>query len=638
MSTHILDNLNDAQRQAVTHPGGPLLILAGAGSGKTRALTYRAAYLMSEQGIPPGRILLTTFTNKAAQEMQARLERLTGERLPYAGTFHSLCARMLRRHGPEIGIERDFLIYDEDDQLSLLKTILKYLNLDPKESRPKMLMHTIEQAKQELLTPQEYAEYARGPLQKTAARVYETYELRLKEYHALDFNDLLMKTVQLFRQAEQVRDYYQNRFLHVLVDEYQDTNKAQYLLTKLLGGKYRNICVVGDASQAIYSWRGADYRNLLLLEEDFPDLTVIKLEQNYRSTQNILDAAYGVIAYNTLHPVLSLWTNADRGAGIHLFQAQDEYAESQFVLQTIQTQRSNDPKLKLKDHVILYRTNAQSRVLEEIFIRAGVPYILVGGVKFYERKEVKDVLAYLRLCQNSKDAVSRERLLKLGKRQLVTFEHWLSTKTRRLQKPFTLLNQILSVTSYLDRYDKDIPEDAARIENVQELLSVAQHFHDLSSFLENVALVEQDTKRAGWVTPSAAIELAGDEDAVIFMTLHASKGLEFNTVFMIGLEEGLFPHSRSLLAKPDLEEERRLCYVGITRAKRELYLTYAQNRLIYGNRSQNTPSRFLSEIPTKIIDSLSPGIAKNGAPAPVDDVLLEKFLKDEISIDEFLKS
>ncbi len=633
MSPDLLSDLNDSQRQAVTHPGGPLLILAGAGSGKTRALTYRAAYLIMEKKLAPERLLLTTFTNKAAQEMQLRLESLVHQRLPFAGTFHSLCARILRRHGPAIDLDRDFLIYDDDDQLSLIKKILKSNNLDPKEHRPRTYLSQIESCKQELVSASEYQSIARGPNQQSLALIYHTYETQLKENNALDFNDLLMKTVQLLRTQSKVLDYYQNQFIHVLIDEYQDTNKSQYHLTKLLSGKHHNLTVVGDASQAIYSWRGADYHNLLSLKNDFPELTTIKLEQNYRSTQNILDAAHGVIGNNTRHPILTLFTQkSGQGDQVTIKELKDEYAESRYLLETIQSLRRTYPHLKLKDFVVLYRTNAQSRVLEEVFLGEGVPYILVGGVKFYERKEVKDVLSYLRLFHNPRDQVSRDRLQKLGKRQLVTFESWAAGFKSSLA-PLPLLQKILEVTNYLDRYDQDIPEDAARIENVNELFSVAQNFSTLTEFLENVALVEQDTLKQGWVTPNASISLAEAQDAVIFMTLHASKGLEFDTVFMIGLEEGLFPHSRSLFTQEALEEERRLCYVGMTRAKHRLYLTYAQSRIIFGSRNQNPPSRFLSEIPDTVL-SASP----LPQPSAKEDALLDLFLQDEIDIDAFLHS
>lgn len=637
MPSSLLNDLNDSQRQAVTHREGPLLVLAGAGSGKTRALTYRAAYLI-EQGIAPERILLTTFTNKAAQEMQTRLDALVHTRLPFAGTFHSLCARFLRKHGPEIGLDRDFVIYDSDDQQTVIKQALRDLNLDPKEVRPRSVLNIIEQAKHQLISPDDYADYARGPQQQTAARLYRRYQELLQAYNAVDFNDLLVKTVALFSHVPHVSQKYQDQFLHVLVDEYQDTNKAQYALTKLWGAKHRNICVVGDASQAIYSWRGADYQNLILLEQDFRDLTIIKLEQNYRSTQNILDAAHGVINHNTLHPVLSLWTQSPAGELVTVTHVNDEYAEATFILDTLKAARLEDETKKLSDFVVLYRTNAQSRALEEIFIRSGVPYVLVGGVKFYERKEVKDVLSYVRFTANRSDQVARSRIEKLGKRRLLSFDHWLDSRADLTVPPLTLLEAILSATNYIDQYDPKLPEDLARIENVNELKSVAASFESITDFLENVSLVEQDTHHQGWVTPSTAISQTKNQDAVIFMTLHASKGLEFDTVFMIGMEEGLFPHSRSLLSKAELEEERRLCYVGLTRAKRLVYLTHTTNRLYFGTRSYNQPSRFLSEIPPTLLNSSESGKPQSSRlPSSLDLKKLDAFLNDEIDINEFLR-
>lgn len=637
--SNLLSNLNPSQIKAVTHEGGPLLILAGAGSGKTRALTYRAAYLISEKKVPPDRILLTTFTNKAAGEMQERLEILVGYRLPFAGTFHSLCARLLRIHGHQIGIGNDYLIYDQSDSLNTVKHAMQQLNLDPKEYRPHSILNSIEGAKHELISPEEYIDYARGPFQKSVAKVYTLYQKLLREYNALDFNDLLVYTVNLLQNVDSVRQRYQEQFLHVLVDEYQDTNRTQYILTKILSQKHKNVCVVGDASQAIYSWRGADYRNLSLLKQDFPDLTTIKLEQNYRSTQNILDAAHSVIQHNSLHPILSLFTEESAGNAISLHQADDEYNEVHYVLEHIKNKQLEDPNFKLSQNAVLYRTNAQSRVLEEVFVRQGIPYILVGGVKFYERKEVKDVLAYVRYAFNQKDQVSLDRILKLGKRRFISFERWLESADLT-KKPLIILDQILETTQYLGKYDENIPEDLARIENVQELRSVAQNFDTLTDFLENVALVEQDTTKKGVITPKAAIHTQDHQDAVILMTLHASKGLEFNQVFIIGMEEGLFPHSRSMMSKEELEEERRLCYVGITRAKTDLHLSYAKSRIYFGQRTQNHTSRFISELPPEVIhhsESKQKSYSTKRV-SPIDEELLDKFLSDDIDIDEFLNS
>jgi len=639
MINSILNNLNPDQQRAVIHSGTPLLILAGAGSGKTRALTYRAAYLMLEHKVSPEQILLTTFTNKAAVEMQVRLLKLTGQKLPYAGTFHSLCARFLRKHGIKISLNNDFIIYDTDDQIDTIKMVFSEIGIDPQIIKPRSVMAAIDSAKNELLTPSLYSEYARGPFQLTVAEVYPRYQRKLQEYHALDFTDLLTETVKLFQNCPEVKNHYHQQFLHVLVDEYQDTNKAQYALTKLWLGKHQNLVVVGDASQAIYSWRGADYHNLMALETDFPKLTTIKLEQNYRSTQNILDAAYGVIRRNQLHPILDLWTESNKGEKVHLYQARDEYDEARYSAKKILDYKKNGHNLR--DSAILFRTNAQSRVFEEVFLEKGIPYVLVGGVKFYERKEIKDIVAYLRFAYNRNDKVSLSRLEKIGKRRLASFREWL-LEADLTQAPLVVLDQVLETSAYLSRFNREDPEDLARIENVQELKSVAQNFNDLGSFLENLSLVEQDTKKRGYLTPEAVID--GDvEDAVILMTLHASKGLEFDQVMIVGLEEGIFPHSRSLNSKPDLEEERRLCYVGMTRAKKCLHLTYTQTRLYFGTRSENLVSRFVDELPAHVVDEESASFKpiednKQVHFKALDDRLLDDFLAGKVSIDDFLDS
>jgi DNA helicase II / ATP-dependent DNA helicase PcrA len=633
----LLEELNQEQQQAVTHQGTPLLILAGAGSGKTRALTYRAAYLIAEKKVAPEAILLTTFTNKAAQEMQARLQTLIGYRLPFAGTFHSLCARLLRLHGPEINLSRDFVIYDTDDSLQVIKHAMRELDLNPKDTRPNSIYYTIEQAKHELIGPADYADYAKGSFQQTVAKVYRRYQSLLKQYQALDFNDLLITMVRLLNQVESVRQKYQHQFEHVLIDEYQDTNRPQYLLSKILSEKHGNLCVVGDASQAIYSWRGADYKNLMLLQTDFPNLTTIKLEHNYRSTQNILDAAHGVIANNALHPILSLWTDAPAGDLVSVNQVATEHDEARAIADMIQSEQAHNPTLPLSRFASLYRTNAQSRVLEEIFIRRGIPYVLIGGVKFYERAEIKDVLAYLRYTLNRQDQVSYERLVKLGKRRLATFKTWLESADLGAP-PINLLDQIIKRTGYLDRYDPKVEEDISRIENVRELRSVAMYFDTLAEFLENVALVEQDTKKSGYVTPKTSLTATEGIDAVILMTLHSSKGLEFDTVFLVGMEEGLFPHSRSLMDKAQLEEERRLCYVGITRAKQRLFLSYAEKRLYFGVTGHNQPSRFLSELPSEVTVKPAGNSPENTRLKPVNTEALDKFLNDEMDIEEFLRS
>ncbi len=647
VTTNILNDLNPDQQAAVIHADGPVLILAGAGSGKTRVLTYRVAYLIAEKKVSPHNLLMVTFTNKAANEMKERIRKLladkqgvrvtrrkglvdaqpsslgeslvdglhgmrasTGGRgaagpaleLPFAGTFHSLCVKILRRDGTHIGVSPSFLIYDEQDQLDAVKDVMKTLDISTKSFHPGAVLGTISQAKNELITALEYPQYARGYFQETVARVYLLYQKLLVENEALDFDDLLMKTVQLFEKHPATAGSYQERFHYVLVDEYQDTNRAQYALTKLLANRYRNLTVVGDASQSIYRWRGADFRNIINFQKDFPDATVFHLEQNYRSTQTILDAAFCVIAKNTTHPILKLWTDKKGGDQITLYEARNEHDEATFLIQTIL--QSGRP---FTDFATLYRTNAQSRVLEEAFLHAGVPYVLVGGTRFYERKEIKDVLAYLRLLANRKDTVSYKRVEKLGKARLERFLSFAEKKEKdtKLVEPTTLelLDTVLDVTGYLSLYDANVEEEAYRLENIKELRSVATEFPNLTAFLENVALVEQE------YTPSNTARIDEKRNAVTLMTLHAAKGLEFPVVFIVGMEEGLFPHSRALLERDELEEERRLCYVGITRAKERLYLTYANRRLYFGTRTQNVVSRFIADIPQHVLNlqvSLSP--------------------------------
>jgi DNA helicase-2/ATP-dependent DNA helicase PcrA len=623
--------LNEDQLKAVTHTSGPLLILAGAGSGKTRALTYKAAYLLHEHTISPENLLLMTFTNKAAHEMQERLHALVGFRLPFAGTFHSFCAKLLRRYGDAIGIGNDFVIYDTQDQLQLLKSIYKRLNLDPKTLKISSSLHAISSAKNELINPLEYASFAHGSVQRDIAHIYKAYNEQLRINHALDFDDLLVESVHLFQENESLRAKFQDQFVHVLIDEYQDTNKAQYQLTKVLTAKHRNVCVVGDASQAIYSWRGADYRNLDLLKQDFPDLTVLRLERNYRSTATILEAAYAVISHNTLHPILKLWTSDEGGSPITIYEATSEYDEINHIVSDIRQK-----EIPFKEVAILYRTNAQSRVIEEVLMREAIPYVLVGGTKFYERKEVKDVLSFLRLLLNPLDEVSLNRVVKLGKRRYARFALWAQKASNQLT-PLELFDQVLSVTDFLKDFDKDNPEELSRIENVQELRSVASTFDNLGEFLENVALVEQDTKGKGLVTPNSKVTKE-NPDAVVLMTMHASKGLEFDAVYLVGMEEGIFPHSRSLIDKAELEEERRLCYVGMTRAKKHLSLSFATTRVYFGTRNYNVVSRFIEEIPDSVTFRKGKNNQAKKPSAVIDSVLLDKFLHDEIDIDEFLNT
>ncbi len=590
---------------AVRATDGPVLILAGAGSGKTRVLTYRVAYLIIEKHVPAHDILMVTFTNKAANEMKERIATLLSNQrsnevanndLPFAGTYHSLCVRILRADGMHVRISQNFAIYDGNDQIDAIKEVMTKLDISQKLYHPNAVLATISQAKNELIPALEYPTYARGNFQETVARVYLGYQKLLLDNEALDFDDLLTKTVQLLRDHADIARKYQDRFQYVLVDEYQDTNKAQYELTKLFSKKWHNITVVGDASQSIYRWRGADFRNISNFNKDFPSAKVFHLEQNYRSTQTILDAAFGVIGKNTSHPILKLWTEKGSGERITLYEARNEQDEALYVIQTIlQSGR------RFSDFAVLYRTNAQSRVLEEAFLHNGIPYTLVGGTRFYDRKEIKDVLAYLRVLANPKDTVSYHRAEKLGKGRMAKFlafadehkqDHALITPTT-----LELLDRILEVTRYTDLYDANVEEENYRLENIKELRSVATEFPLLTAFLENVALIEkEESRRPGKQSP------AYSRGAVVLMTLHSAKGLEFPIVTIVGMEEGIFPHSRSLMEREELEEERRLCYVGITRAKEKVYLTYANRRLFFGARTQNMISRFIADIPEHALD------------------------------------
>jgi DNA helicase II / ATP-dependent DNA helicase PcrA len=596
MTKGLLNDLNNKQQEAVSYTNGPVLILAGAGSGKTRVLTYRVAYLIDEKNVSPSNILMVTFTNKAAEAMKERIRKLlNASSQPLAGTFHSLCVRILRIDGKNIGISPNFTIYDEQDSLDALKDVMKLLDLSIKSFNPGAVLHTISEAKNELIGATEYPQYARGYFQEAVAKIYLGYQKLLKENEALDFDDLLSKAVELFQKNKEVLGKYQERFRYILVDEYQDTNKAQYTLTKLLAGRYRNICVVGDASQSIYRWRGADFRNITNFKRDYPDTREFHLEQNYRSTQKILDAAHGVIEKNTSHPILKLWTDKTGGDQITLYEARTEHDEAAFLVQTIlQASRS------FHDFAVLYRTNAQSRVLEEAFLHGGIPYVLVGGTRFYERKEIKDVLAYLRVIANPKDTVSYNRIEKLGKGRLakfLSFTEELRSETKLVSyTTLELMDLTLEVTAYLELYDANVEEEAYRLENIKELRSVATEFPVLQEFLETVALIEQSYE------PDTLRKREQNRDAVTMMTIHAAKGLEFPIVFMVGMEEGLFPHARSLMDREELEEERRLCYVGLTRAKEKLYLTYANRRLFFGTRTQNMISRFIADIPQHLLE------------------------------------
>lgn len=599
MEKGIFKDLNKEQQKAVKQMQGPMIILAGAGSGKTRVITYRVLHLI-EQGIHPSNILCITFTNKAAQEMKERTQlysqkfSLSTYDIPTIATFHSLCAKILRIEGKHLGLSSNYTIYDTQDQLDAIKEAMRRLNVSIKEIKPYSVLATISQAKNELIDSKEYVNFARGYFQETVSKIYKVYQSILLENDALDFDDLILTTIKLFKQYPDVLNKYQEKFQYIMVDEYQDTNQAQYILTKLLAHKYRNICVVGDFSQSIYSWRGADFQNLIKFKTDFIKTQTYSLSQNYRSTQKILDAATSIISRNTSHPILKLWTENPNGELITLYEARNEQDEATYIINQIANYQYNNPSFKYSQIAILYRTNAQSRVIEEVLLHHAIPYVLVGGTRFYERKEVKDVLSYLRFFSNPKDSLSLKRIEKLGKGRLAKFSEFLLEKELYKEKTtIDVLDAILRQTNYLSLYDEHDEEDRQRLENIKELRSVAIEFPIVSEFLENVSLVEQEYK------PNDAIT-GEKKDAITLMTLHSAKGLEFPIVFIVGMEEGLFPHSRSLMDKNELEEERRLCYVGITRAKRKLYLTYARKRLFFGQRSHNTVSRFVLELPEEV--------------------------------------
>lgn len=603
MIRDLLADLNPQQQQAARHTHGPALILAGAGSGKTKVLTHRTAVLIQEHTVDPSHILLMTFTNKAAAEMKLRIQRLlttnSSQKItygtPHSGTFHSFCVRLLRIHGHAVQLPSNFSIFDDQDQGDAIKQVMKDLDISQKSFNPNAIRQTISAAKNELISAEEYTGFARGYFQETVAVVYRGYQRLLREHVAVDFDDILVHAVEVLQTDKKIQSYYQQQFQYIMIDEYQDTNKAQYELSLLLANSNQNITVVGDAAQSIYKWRGADFRNIHNFKRDFPETKEFHLDQNYRSTQSILDAAYGVISRNTSHPILKLWTNKEQGESITLYEARNEHDEATYLVQTIL--QSGRP---LTDFAILYRTNAQSRVLEEAFLHAGVPYVLIGGTRFYERKEIKDVVSYLRYLANPNDAVSLKRIEKLGKGRLKKFLAFATPLHNDNQlvslTTLELLDKTLAASDYLSLYDSNSEEEAYRLENIKELRSVASEFPDLLTFLENVALVEREYE------PDTVKKRDAIRSAVTMMTIHSAKGLEFPIVFLVGMEEGLFPHSRSLMDKEELEEERRLCYVGITRAKEKLYLSYASRRLFFGTRTNNSVSRFISEIPEHVLD------------------------------------
>ena len=642
----IYDTLNPPQREAVMQTEGPLLILAGAGSGKTRVLTHRIAYLMDEIGVNPWNILAITFTNKAAQEMRERVDKLVGfgSESIWVSTFHSACVRILRRHIDNLGYSTNFTIYDTDDQKSVMKDVCRKLNIDTKVYKERSLLAQISHAKDELLTPDDMELKAAGDYNmKKVASVYREYQATLRKNNALDFDDLIVKTVELFQNCGAVLEYYQERFKYIMVDEYQDTNTAQFKFISLLAQKYENLCVVGDDDQSIYKFRGANIGNILGFERIFPEAKVIRLEQNYRSTQNILNAANRVISNNTERKVKTLWTENEEGSKVHFRQFFNAYEEAEYVAGEI-SKAKRDGICSYRNCAILYRTNAQSRIFEEKFIAANIPYKLVGGVNFYARKEIKDLLCYLKTIDNARDDLAVQRIINVPKRGIgattlgrvqdyadnmgislyealrvaeevpsigrsaskidsfVTFIQTLKSKAEALTVE-EILQEVIDSTGYVTELEaEDTDEARARIENIDELISKTVAYQEameeqnlpatLSSFLEEVALVADiDT-----VDP--------DQDYVLLMTLHSAKGLEFPYVFMVGMEDGIFPSHMTISYGDgsELEEERRLCYVGITRAMKELTLTCAQQRMIRGETQYNRVSRFVREIPRELVD------------------------------------
>lgn len=592
------DSLNSKQVEAITHAGSPLLILAGAGSGKTRVLTHRAAHLITSLHVSPQNILLLTFTNKAAAEMKLRLSKLMDKNIGsglFAGTFHSFGVSLLRKYGKHVGISPNFVIYDSDDQENLIRSIIADLNLTPKEFKPSSVAYYIESAKDKMLTPASARQIATGFWTEYAAKIYERYQRRLSEFQALDFSDLIYQTVVLLSEHSPTLDTVHQTYQHLLVDEYQDTNEIQYALTKLISEKYRQLTVVGDASQSIYGWRGANFRNLMNITIDFPDTKIINLELNYRSTQTILTAANTVISKNTSHPVLDLKATRTTNNPIQVAILDSEIAEAEFVAAQIKLYNGQIPFQQI---AVLYRTNAQSRVVEEIFLKHQIPYVLIGGLRFYDRSEIKDILAMLRLIFNPKDQLSAGRIQKaIGKRASTVFFGQLTDFDSQTQSTLNILENVLTNTSYLNKYDPRDEDDQRRLENIKELQSVATSFPKLSDFLENVSLVQQE------YSLQEKNKKNESRTGVRLMTLHSSKGLEFESVFIVGFEEGILPHSRSLVEDVDIEEERRLCYVGITRAKDYLYLTHTRRRLFFGKSSLNQPSRFLGDIPSSLIET-----------------------------------
>ncbi|HHW38654.1 MAG TPA: DNA helicase PcrA [Bacillales bacterium] len=650
-SESLLSGLNPEQQAAVRSTEGPLLIMAGAGSGKTRVLTHRIAYLMSEKDVAPWNILAITFTNKAAREMKDRVANIVGSTAEeiWISTFHSMCVRILRRDIERIGINRNFSILDTSDQLSVIKKILKEKNIDPKKFEPKTILGSISSAKNELITTEEYEKSASDYYKNTVSDVYKAYQDRLKKNQSLDFDDLIMMTIQLFDRVPEVLEFYQRKFQYIHVDEYQDTNRAQYMLVKSLAARFKNLCVVGDSDQSIYRWRGADIANILSFEKDYPNATVIMLEQNYRSTKRILDAANKVIEKNSNRKPKKLWTENDEGKKLVYYRGDSERDEGHFVAGKIK-EIVESGKHSYQDIAILYRTNAQSRVMEEVLLKSNIQYNIVGGMKFYDRKEIKDLLAYLRLIANLDDDISLARIINVPKRgigastldkvgeyalnagmsvnealnevdfmglsarfinTLIEFRDQIRNwnQMQEFLSVTELVEEVLEKTGYRDmlKAEKTI-EAESRLENIDEFLSVTKNFEktnedkSLVSFLTDLALISD--------IDQADKDEEGSQDSVMLMTLHSAKGLEFPVVFLMGLEEGLFPHSRSLMDEEEMAEERRLAYVGITRAENELFLTNARMRTLFGRTQMNPVSRFIGEIPAELIENLAEEFAK----------------------------
>ncbi|MFQ5451959.1 MAG: ATP-dependent helicase [Candidatus Paceibacterota bacterium] len=580
MHEDLFKELNKQQREAVAYTAGPSIILAGAGSGKTRVIVYKVLHLIQDKGFDPSSIVMVTFTNKAAGEMKYRV----GKPLGFTGTFHSFCVSILRRHGDRVGLGHNFLIYDEHDKETLLKDILKNVQYE-KNLKPYSVGSRISSAKDNLITYRQYKKYVRSEYDEAILQVYTQYQKILEKNNAADFDDLIAKTVKLFTEHPRLLSRYEDVFRYLLVDEFHDTNFAQYTLSRLLAKRNQNITVVGDFSQSIYSWRGADLKNLEKFQSDFPSAKVFHLVQNYRSTQNILDFAYRVIKKNETHPILELFTDNTQGERVEVTEAANEQEEAIRVVDEIQRRVVDEG---YETCAVLYRVNAQSRVIEEALLHYSIPYVLVGGVRFYKRREIKDIVCYMRLLVNETDEVSLKRAIKLGKRRFAAFKKYHKSVEGRLDNKESdeLIGEILEATGYLELFDEHDEADLARLENIKELRSVAQQFPKLNDFLEQIALVESEY--------SQSEKDSKGKKGVNLMTLHACKGLEFPYVFITGVEEGLLPHSRSQYDQHELEEERRLFYVGITRAKKKLYISHARRRFLFGRRVPAEVSRFLS--------------------------------------------